>query len=543
MFKKISLKLKLISSFLFLAILLLVVGLTGWQSLKSVSANYGHVAKINLGNMNTLRKMIRTSQQSARAAVQVLIAKDAGEIAELEKAYSAAKTEYAAADKAYNEIDFVEGEEALYSPMNATWKEFVTETDKFFEMAKTPGVTKEQLETYLRKEVLDGINTYQPKLASLIQFQEQEGRKWSTKAEQDASFGTVLSTVMVSFGFLCSLIVGFIFATYLSKNLTNISGQIAMAANETHSAGNQLSAASQSLSSGSSEAASSLEETVASLEELSGMVKTNADHAKEANSLSQQSRESAELGEKEIARLIQSMSGIAAGSKKIEEITGVIDDIAFQTNLLALNAAVEAARAGDQGKGFAVVAEAVRNLAQRSAIAAKDIASLIGDNVQKSEDGAKIAETSATVLNAIVTNVKKVADLNQEISIASQEQASGIEQISKAMNQLDQATQTNAASSEEVAASSEEMTGQANHLNTLVHDLHTLVHGLGTDETKAAVTNKPPASVKKQKSNVTELKPQTQQKPRPVQASQSHLEDLLPMGDIDGRKVGKVEGF
>ncbi len=261
----------------------------------------------------------------------------------------------------------------------------------------------------------------------------------------------------------------------------------------------QLSATGQTLSHASTSAAASLEETVASLEEMSSMVKMNSDNAKQASALSQTSRDSAEQGEKEIHSLISSMHEISSSSKKIEEIITVIDDIAFQTNLLALNAAVEAARAGEQGKGFAVVADAVRSLAQKSAVAAKDISGLIKESVEKIDRGTKIADHSGTVLNNIVVSVKKVADLNHEISAASNEQSTGITQVGKAMNQLDQSTQMNAASAEEIAASAEEILQQSQSMQEKVRDLNAVILGFREKETG---TDTPPTAVKAEKASL-----------------------------------------
>ncbi|MDG0816593.1 methyl-accepting chemotaxis protein [Bdellovibrio svalbardensis] len=251
------------------------------------------------------------------------------------------------------------------------------------------------------------------------------------------------------------------------------------------STANQIAESSQTLSQAAATQASSLEETVATMEELTSMVKVNSDSATKAAALAVSTRDIATKGEQEIKILIESINSISADSKKIAEITNVIDDIAFQTNLLALNAAVEAARAGEQGKGFAVVAEAVRSLAQRSAEAAKDIASLINGSVAKIRNGSSQAERSGTVLGEIVKSVKEVADLNNEIATASAEQRNGINQIGKAMNSLDEVTQKNAASAEQSSAAAMELSSQSHSLAQSVLLIEEVVFGTNTNPQNA----------------------------------------------------------
>jgi len=234
------------------------------------------------------------------------------------------------------------------------------------------------------------------------------------------------------------------------------------------SAAGEIAQGNQDLSQRTEEQASNLEETASSMEELTSTVKQNADNAREANQLAGGAREQAEKGGAVVGRAVDAMSEINTASKKIADIIGVIDEIAFQTNLLALNAAVEAARAGEQGRGFAVVAGEVRNLAQRSATAAKEIKGLIQDSVEKVADGTKLVDESGETLGEIVNGVKKVSDIIAEIAAASQEQSAGIEQVNKAVMQMDEVTQQNAALVEEAAAASEALDDQANGLNEMM---------------------------------------------------------------------------
>ena len=251
-------------------------------------------------------------------------------------------------------------------------------------------------------------------------------------------------------------------------NLANMVEQIRLTSDNIAQGASDISAGNQDLSQRMEEQAASLEETAASMEQMTSTVKQNADNAKQANQLSLQAREVAEKGGHVVAKAVSSMEEINSSSKKIADIIGVIDEIAFQTNLLALNAAVEAARAGEQGRGFAVVAAEVRNLAQRSAGAAKEIKNLIQDSVQKVQEGSKLVNQSGSALEEIVTSVKRVSDIIAEISAASQEQSSGIEQVNKAIGQLDQITQQNAALVEETSAASQSMNDQSKELKDMV---------------------------------------------------------------------------
>jgi methyl-accepting chemotaxis protein len=269
----------------------------------------------------------------------------------------------------------------------------------------------------------------------------------------------------------------FLVSRRIATRFTNLTQELEKAENVVTDAIDQLSRAGQNLAESATQSAASIEETVASLEEMSSMVKMSAGNAKEAANLSGTSSASAERGNGEMSALLSAMGEISDSSKRIADITSVIDDLAFQTNLLALNASVEAARAGEHGKGFAVVAEAVRSLAQKSASAAKDITSLISDSVDRVERGSDKAGSSSRNLQEIVTSVKKVSSLNSEISTASDEQSTGIQQISKAMNQLDQSIQTNAASAEEISATVQEILNQANVMKSVVSEMNKVVRG------------------------------------------------------------------
>jgi len=233
-------------------------------------------------------------------------------------------------------------------------------------------------------------------------------------------------------------------------------------------ASSEIASGNLDLSSRTEAQASSLEQTTSSMEELTETVKQNADNARQANTLVMSASDVALKGGQVVGQVVDTMGTIKESSRKIADIISVIDSIAFQTNILALNAAVEAARAGEQGRGFAVVATEVRNLAQRSAGAAKEIKALIDDSVEKVDTGSKLVDEAGATMNEIVMSVKQVADIMGEITTASQEQSSGIEQVNQAISQMDEMTQQNAALVEQAAAAAQSMQDQADTLSQAV---------------------------------------------------------------------------
>jgi methyl-accepting chemotaxis protein len=254
----------------------------------------------------------------------------------------------------------------------------------------------------------------------------------------------------------------------MNDGLVKIVGQVRQAADSIATGSSEIANGNADLSQRTEEQASNLEETAASMEEMNATVKQNADTARAATQLATAASSTAERGGQVVGQVVTTMEEITASSRRISDIIGVIDGIAFQTNILALNAAVEAARAGEQGRGFAVVAGEVRTLAGRSAEAAKEIKSLIGQSVERVDTGSRLVAEAGSTMGEIVAQVKRVADLIGEMDSASREQAQGIGQVSEAVNQLDQVTQQNAALVEEAAAAADSLREQARRMAEVV---------------------------------------------------------------------------
>ncbi len=276
---------------------------------------------------------------------------------------------------------------------------------------------------------------------------------------------------------LISLLFGWFVSNGISNVLRKIIEGLSEGSEQVASASGQVSSASQSMAEGASEQAASIEETSSSLEEMSSMTKQNADNAGQADTLMKETNQVVSQANASMGELTQSMEEISKANDETQKIIKTIDEIAFQTNLLALNAAVEAARAGEAGAGFAVVAEEVRNLAMRSAEAAKNTAEMIEGTVKKTKDGSEIVTRTNEAFGKVADSSSKVGELVGEIAAASNEQAQGIDQVNIAVSQMDQVTQQNAASAEENASASEELTAQAEEMKGFVGDLVALVGG------------------------------------------------------------------
>lgn len=538
-----SLKTKLMLLCLFMTGIPLVVGVFSYFDLKDVAVSYekvtaGVLPKVEFADQMFLNfREVRISLRSL--GLPGLTPEQSEHFVKVVKESIASYEKY---NLEYTSKPFLPGEKEIYEKVAASWKSFKALGEKVlqYNSSGTPE-DREKMVAIFYKDCPEIAGTFNAAMSELVGFHRNNGHSFVKESRDTAAHAIQIMILVIGVGVISGLSFGFVFSNVLSKSIRTVADELAEGAGQVTQAAEQISSSSQSLSQSTTEQASSLEETVATMEELTAMVRVNTENAKQASALALTTKDVALKGEKEINALIDSIRSISSDSKKIAEITSVIDDIAFQTNLLALNAAVEAARAGEQGKGFAVVAEAVRNLAHRSAESAKNIASLISGSVEKIEQGTSQAASSGTVLSEIVNSVKKVVDLNGEIATASEEQASGITQIGKAMNQLDEVTQKNAAASEESAAAAEELTAQAESLLENVESLNAMVEGRGGKKLRSKSSESLPKEV-------FQRKPLQNKSNRRNRSSEDHQEPakVIPFGNDASakmRKVGTTDGF
>jgi methyl-accepting chemotaxis protein len=352
--------------------------------------------------------------------------------------------------------------------------------------------------------------------------------EWNVKAGGTAgeAIDTAVSAAFagVSAGVGLTIAISVLVAFFIIRGTSSVLGAAVMSlregAEQVTSASSQVATASQSLSQGATEQAASLEETSASMEEMASMTRQNAENAQTAVALMGEVGAEVQGSNQALGDMVASMASIQESSQQVAKIIKTIDEIAFQTNILALNAAVEAARAGEAGMGFAVVAEEVRNLAQRSAQAARDTAALIEESIAKAQSGNIKVERVATAISGITASVTKVKGLVEEVSQASRQQSQGIGQVSQAIAQMEKVTQTTAATAEESAAASEELNVQATSAMSVVARLEALVGG-------AATTAAPAAAVTPAKKGAGQLLRMSHRRATPT----VDAEGALPLGD------------
>ena len=546
------------------ALFLLLVIALGLTSMRQIQDRMDEATKVNNVETRLAQTMDLTVTERALALRNLILLKEDKEIqievariAEQEKKYAAAQQKLG---EMFAKLEGTSSEEKSLLEQIRTQSGLAA---PFIQRAAALALEQKQDDAYklLRYEFRPVQKRWWELLRTLIAVEEKQNNEASINAEAAYSQARL---VMLSIGSL-ALVTSLLAAVLITRSVTRqlgcepdeaaaIAGQIASGnlavpihprAGDTHSllhamqsmrdslaqivqqvhastetiatAAGQIAMGNLDLSSRTEQQASTLEQTASSMEELTSTVRINTDHARQANGLAESASDVATKGGAVVAQVVDTMAAIDVSARKIVDIIAVIDGIAFQTNILALNAAVEAARAGDQGRGFAVVATEVRNLAQRSAAAAKEIKDLIGDSVDKVQAGNRLVEQAGSTMHEVVASVRRVTGIMSEMMSASQEQSAGIEQINIAVTQMDNVTQQNAALVEEAAAAAQAMQEQVNSLNEVVSVFRVGNIAGGRDAGLRVVSRPPPPLAARRP-------PATPKPSRPAVAKPSEIE-------------------
>ncbi|MGK5061760.1 methyl-accepting chemotaxis protein [Janthinobacterium sp. LB3P112] len=562
-FMNLSIAKRLGLGFGLVAIFLLLVITLGLTSMRQIQDRMDETTKVNNVETSLAQTMDLTVTERALAMRNLILLKEDKEIqievtriAAQEKKYEAAQqrlgkmfaSREGTSTEERNLLEQIRRQSELAAP--------------FIQKAATLALNQQQDDAYklLRYEFRPVQKQWWELLRTLIAVEEKQNNEASINAEAAYSQARLVMLIIGSLALATSLLAAVLITRGVTRQLgcepgeaAAIAGQIASGnlavaihtrAGDTHSllfamqsmrdslaqivqqvhastetiatAAGQIAMGNLDLSSRTEQQASTLEQTASSMEELTSTVRINTDHARQANGLAESASDVATKGGAVVAQVVDTMAAIDVSARKIVDIIAVIDGIAFQTNILALNAAVEAARAGEQGRGFAVVATEVRNLAQRSAAAAREIKDLIGDSVDKVQAGNRLVEQAGSTMHEVVASVRRVTGIMSEMMSASQEQSAGIEQINMAVTQMDNVTQQNAALVEEAAAAAQAMQEQVNSLNDVVSVFRVGNMASGRNAGLRVVSRPPPLAARR---------PSATAKPsRPAVAKPSEIE-------------------
>jgi methyl-accepting chemotaxis protein len=505
---------KLAYGFGLLLVLMVIIAGIGLSRMGQINGRVNEIVNENNVQTSLVLAMRVTVLDRMIAVRNLALLKEAADLAPETERIKAQAEKYASAEGKLNKMVSETSASAEEKALIAKIREYAASAAPLIAKASALGVDHKTDEAtdVLIKELRPAQVHWVSALGELIALEEKQNLDTATAAAQEYASGRTLMLLFGVFALLAGIAASLLITRSLTKqlggepgyavevagriaagdlasdvavrsgdttsmmfamarmrdNLADIVRQVRSGTDTIATASSQIASGNLDLSSRTEEQASSLEETASSMEELTSTVKQNADNARQGNGLAISASDVAVKGGAVVAEVVEMMGSINASSRKIVDIIGVIDGIAFQTNILALNAAVEAARAGEQGRGFAVVASEVRNLAQRSAAAAKEIKTLIGDSVEKVDAGSKLVDQAGATMSEIVTSVKHVTDIMGEIMSASQEQTAGIEQINQAIAQMDEVTQQNAALVEQAAAAAQSMQDQAGTLSGVV---------------------------------------------------------------------------
>ncbi|MEO6095797.1 MAG: methyl-accepting chemotaxis protein [Fibrobacteria bacterium] len=475
MFKNLSLSAKLYFGFGSVLAIATALGVFAYTRLVKIQDSSTIITKDCLPGIISISKINSLAKDNMRWTQAAILADGKDEIAAEKEKIKANVQEVEKQFKAYEASITQDRDRKMFEATREPLADYRKVRGEVIALAEAG---KHNEAVYLLKEGLrPTFKKFETSIEDLVQFNVENSAVQGTAITADVN----KAKTGIATGLLLAIAVGAGIGIFLSRSissaLTKVINSLTEGSEQVSSASGQVSQSSQQMAEGASEQASSLEETSASLEEMSSMTKQNSDNAKQANIMANDTRQAVEKSRTAMSRMSEAIGQIKESSDQTAKIVKTIDEIAFQTNLLALNAAVEAARAGDAGKGFAVVAEEVRNLAQRSADAAKTTSSLIEQSQKNSDNGVAVSQEVAGILTQIVDSVGKLSQLIGEVSSASQEQAKGIEQIGTAVTEMDKLTQSNAASAEESASASEELSAQAKELNDMVNVLVGIVTG------------------------------------------------------------------